>query len=116
MATEKAKRRSDAEPVLSLMARRLGHAAGVLSNATQEFRGRLAGSPATVEARVRGMISPEEEAKVVTGRPRSRMGSKRAKKKSSRDVSKPTHGTTAARKGNVRAGKKSSRRSGSAPG
>jgi hypothetical protein len=51
------KRKATQEPLLSTVARKLGHAAGKLTKATQELSENLAALPGTVSARVRQAAS-----------------------------------------------------------
>jgi hypothetical protein len=51
------KRKATREPLLSTVARKLGHAAGTITKATQELTENLAALPKTVTTRVRGSAS-----------------------------------------------------------
>ncbi len=47
------KERRESEPLLNAVARKLGHAAGTFSKATQEFAEAISGMPVAVTAKVR---------------------------------------------------------------
>jgi hypothetical protein len=71
------KRKATREPLLNTVARKLGHAAGTLTKATQELTESLAAFPETVSTSVREAASAAAPAK------RSRVGSVRTHRRKS---------------------------------
>jgi hypothetical protein len=65
------KRKATREPLLNTVARKLGHAAGTLTKATQELTESFAAFPETATAKVReatGISAPRERLRTRAGR------------------------------------------------
>jgi hypothetical protein len=78
------KRNTTREPLLNTVARKLGHAAGTLTKATQELTENLATLPETVSTRMRevaGAAAPVERPRLRAARARPMKGGAALKKK-----------------------------------
>jgi hypothetical protein len=90
MAAKKRKRAVTQEPLLNTVARKLGHAAGTITNMTHEIADNVSAMPETVAAKVRQAVKIGESAGSARGRIRH------ARKKLSRAVRRGKTRTVAA--------------------
>jgi hypothetical protein len=93
------KRKATREPLLNTVARKLGHAAGTLTRATQELTESLAALPETVSTSVREAASaatPPEPSRLRAARTHRRKGGAAVNKKRKSLTDKPSRRRAAA--------------------
>jgi len=93
------KRKATPEPLLNTVARKLGHAAGTLTRATQELTVNFAALPETVSTRMRKAASAaasEKHSRARAARTHRRKGGTAVSKKRKSPAGKPSRRRSAA--------------------